>query len=105
MFAVIYRATIKTGSEENYKKAWQVVAEYFIKCQGAFGSCLHKSENGVWVAYSRWPDRQTRDASWGDHVDQSAFPPEIIHAVQVIKDCIEEHYPDICMDVECDLLR
>ncbi len=104
MFAVICRATLRPGSEENYQRSWQIIAQYFTKHRGALGSCLHKAEDGTWVAYSRWPDRKTRDASWGDHVDESTLPSEIINAIQSIKDCIEESHPEICMEVVNDLL-
>ncbi len=64
MFAVIYRAYIKTGMEEEYQKYWHKIATYFIENCGALGSCLHKTEEGYWLAYSRWPDKATRDAAW-----------------------------------------
>lgn len=55
MFAVIYQAFIKEGLETTYQKAWREVATYFVKHRGALGSALHKTSEGKWVAYSRWP--------------------------------------------------
>ena len=65
MFAVIYRGYLKSvDDKEVYRKAWHTVAAYFVAHRGALGSCLHKTEEGMWLAYSRWPDKATRDASW-----------------------------------------
>lgn len=63
MFAVIYRAYMKPGLEMEYQQAWRKVATYFVEHRGALGSCLHQAEDGMWLAYSRWPDQATRDAS------------------------------------------
>ena len=76
MFAVIYRGYLKENCENQYRTAWKIVANYFIKNRGALGSSLHKAEDGMWLAYSRWPDKKTRDASWGDHADND-FPNEV----------------------------
>ena len=64
MFAVIYQGYVKPGCESQYKKAWHDVAKYFVEKRGAIGSCLHCTSEGLWLAYSRWPDKKTRDASW-----------------------------------------
>ena len=64
MFAVIYRAYLKVGTESEYQHLWNLVVHYFVKHCGALGSCLHQTEEGFWLAYSRWPDKATRDAAW-----------------------------------------
>jgi len=63
IFAVIYEGYIKSGRESEYREAWNKVARYFIDKRGAIGSCLHRTSDGLWVAYSRWPDKKTRDNS------------------------------------------
>ncbi|MCE3044678.1 hypothetical protein [Legionella sp. 16cNR16C] len=50
MFAVIYRSYIKPELEIEYQKLWNLVASYFIQNRGAIGSCLHKTEDGIWLA-------------------------------------------------------
>lgn len=30
----------------------------FRDCHGGLGSCLHKEDNGYFIAYARWPSRQ-----------------------------------------------
>jgi hypothetical protein len=108
MFAVIYRAFIKPGLELKYQEAWHQVASYFVKNRGAIGSSLHKTSEGMWVAYSRWPDKKTRDASWpGENAPVDVLPNEIKEAIITIQYCIDQtqKLPDICMDVVDDLLH
>lgn len=106
MFAVIYRGYLKPGREADYRTAWNQVARYFIEKRGALGSCLHRTEDGLWIAYSRWPDKETRDASWpGNKSPSNELPPEICHAIAILKDSLDEDrkIPDICMEVVDDL--
>jgi hypothetical protein len=102
MFAVIYQIILKPGREKEYQNAWRKVARYFIEKRGAIGSALHRSENGVWIAYSRWPSKEKRDASWpGEKEASIELPQEIIDAIAVLKDCAdnEQKIPEICMNV------
>ena len=107
MFAVLYRGYVKPNCEAEYKKLWHKIADYFITKRGAIGSCLHQTEDGLWVAYSRWPDKATRDASWpGDNVPSDELPVEIRAAIIAIKNCVdpERKLPEIYMEVIDDLL-
>ena len=106
MFAVIYRGYIHPGHENEYKKLWKQVATYFIKNRGAIGSRLHKTTEGEYLAYSMWPDKKTRDASWGEHADINSLPKEIIEVTEKLKLCIDKNrpYDEICMNVVEDLL-
>ena len=108
MFAVIYRGRIYPGTEETYQGLWHKIAKYFLEHRGAYGSCLHKTPDGDWIAYSRWPDKATRDASWpqnGDELSQT-LDPDIKAAILDLKSCIDKNYPfqEICMEVTDDLL-
>jgi hypothetical protein len=103
MFAVIYRAYIKPGLESQYQEYWKKVASYFVSHRGALGSTLHKGEDGLWIAYSRWPDKATRDAAWpaeGEKVNPE-IPSEMQEAIKGIKQCLdmERKLPDICMEI------
>lgn len=107
MFAVIYQGYLKPGRENEYQEAWSKVAQYFIEYRGAIGSCLHKTSDGLWVAYSRWPNKKTRDNSWpGENAPSEELPPEIHNAVLTIKDCLDSDrkIPDLCMEVINDRL-
>jgi hypothetical protein len=107
MFAVIYRGYIWPNMEEQYKKLWRQVATYFIEHRGALGSALHNTAEGEWVAYSRWPNKAMRDASWPqDNAIPQDLPPEIGAAIAALKNCIDTSRPfqETCMDVMDDLL-
>lgn len=107
MFAVIYQGYLKPDTETFYQQAWHIVATYFKSHRGALGSCLHKTSDGMWVAYSRWPDRATRDASWpGENAPDSELPEEVKKAIRMIQESLDpkRKIPDITMDVVSDLL-
>ena len=103
MFAVIYRGYVKIELENQYIKNWKFIASYFINERGALGSTLHKSEDGMWVAYSRWPDKATRDSSWPSSKDNinPELPFEVQQAIIELKQCLdlERQFPEICMEV------
>ena len=106
MFAVIYQGYLKPDREVDYRDAWNIIARYFVEQRGAIGSCLHRREDGLWVAYSRWPDKTTRDASWpeGSKLPEG-LPSEICEAILTIKDCIDQDrkIAEICLEVVDDL--
>lgn len=108
MFAVIYRGYLKEGKEEEYQRLWRKIAKYFMASRGAIGSCLHRTEDGMWVAYSRWPSKKARDAAWPGKNDPSReLPADIRETILAIKDCVDEtrSLPEIAMEVVDDLLR
>lgn len=110
MIAAIYRFKLKPHQEMIFQKHWHTVAEYFKEKRGAIGSCLHKGENNLWVAYSRWPNRAVRDASWpGDDAPSAELPRSVrdaIHNIQAIKkeNVDLESFEDIILDVVEDML-
>jgi hypothetical protein len=108
MFAVIYQSYLKPGREEDFQQAWHEIATYFVEKRGALGSCMHKGKDGRWIAYSRWPDKATRDASWREekNTPSKELPEEVRQAIFLLKECIDQDQklPDICMDVVNDLL-
>ncbi len=110
MFAVIYRFKLKPEQEANYQRNWKIVANYFKQFCGALGSCLHKGDDQLWVAYSRWPDKATRDAAWpGEKEADENFSLEVKNAIKEMQQLKAinqdlEQYPDICMEVVEDLI-
>lgn len=104
MFAVIYRGSVYPELEQEYIALWSQITEYFMTHRGAIGSCLHKTDEGEYIAYSRWPDKATRDKSWGAEADVNE--PEIALVIERFKKCIDrsEPFDEICMDVVQDLL-
>ncbi len=107
MFAVIYRGYLKPGREEEYQRLWRQIASYFVEHRGAIGSCLHRASDGLWVAYSRWPSQEARDASWpGENAPSDELAGGIQKAIVEMKDCLDadRKLPDICLEVVDDLL-
>ena len=105
MFAVIYRFKLKLHQEALYRECWNKIVTYFMEQRGAIGACLHKGEDGLWVAYSRWPDKATRDAAWpGEHAPSEELPRdvrEVIQQMQALKKENQdlEQYGEICLEV------
>lgn len=111
MFAVIYKFRLKEHQEEPYQLHWQKVARFFIEQKGAIGSCLHKGKDNLWIAYSRWPDKATRDASWpGENLPIQDLPAEIAHSVLFMQTIQKENkdlinsFEEFCMTVVNDQL-
>jgi spore coat protein CotH len=110
MFAVIYQFKLKPKQETEYVECWNKVATYFMNKRGAIGSCLHKSDDNLWVAYSRWPSKEARDASWpGNEAPNEELPLDIIEAIAQIQRIKEENsdleqFDEICMHVVEDKL-
>lgn len=101
-FAVIYRFYLDETKEQEYVTNWNKVASYFMQERGAIGSTLHKTNEGYWLAYSLWPDKETRDASWSKEGVHSDLPEIIQLAIIHMKNCIDtekEPFDEICMDV------
>jgi len=104
MFAVIYRIDIKVGFEDEYAKYWKKVASYFVENRGAISSTLHKSENGSWLIYSKWPSKNVKEASWPQQQEffQPDFPEDICSAIQAMKNCLTEEVklPEIYLEIK-----
>jgi hypothetical protein len=110
-FAVIYKFKLKPDQEQIYQDHWHKIASFFIESRGAIGSCLHKGEGNYWLAYSRWPDKATRDASWpGDNDPNNTLPEDIYESIQIMQAIKKENsildnaYEEFCLNVVEDLL-
>lgn len=110
MFAVLYQFSLTQDQEKTFIDCWELITDYFITNCGALGSCLHKGKDGLWVAYSRWPDRSTRDASWSSEGSPSKdFPMNIQEAIVAMQKLKNENnglkqYEEICLEVVSDKL-
>jgi hypothetical protein len=93
----LYRWRIKEGKEKQFKENWQKVTLAMRKYCGSLGSRLHVSDEGIYVGYAQWPDKNTREAC-------KISDPELDAARSLMSDAVEERLPDVCLDVETDLL-
>ena len=111
MLAVIYKFKLQSHQEVLYQHHWNKIAQFFIEHRGAIGSVLHKGDAGLWIAYSRWPDKATRDASWpGEESPNKDLPEDIGNSIKLMQAIKKENshliddYEEICLDVVSDLL-
>ena len=96
-FAVIYRWRLKPGSEEAFRAAWETVTRIIRREHGGLGSRLHRTAEGLWLAYAQWPDR----ASWEALQKAPAADPV---ASGIMRDCVERRLEPILLEPVADLL-
>jgi hypothetical protein len=59
MFAVIYRWRVIPGREAQFETGWRRGTAAIAREFGGWGSRLHRSSEGVYIAYAQWPDEDT----------------------------------------------
>jgi quinol monooxygenase YgiN len=62
-FCVLYRFKIRPGKEETFRDGWSRMTRAIRENRGGLGSRLHLADDGVWVAYAQWPDRNAWERS------------------------------------------
>jgi len=97
-FCVIYTFKVRPGKEESFIEGWSSLTEAIRETRGGMGSRLHKSDNGWWVAYAQWPDRQTWESS------QTVYESPDIEASNLMTEAIEDRVPPILLEPIIDLL-
>ena len=88
----MYQTYLKPdASEEAYCKAWTTIASHFVQKCGALGSTLYKANDGRWIAISKWPSAEKRDAVWpkkGDPINPS-LPSDVQTAIATLKELFD----------------
>tara|TARA_Y100001936_G_scaffold252425_1_gene311997 strand:+ start:2550 stop:2885 length:336 start_codon:yes stop_codon:yes gene_type:complete len=97
-FCIVYRFKVLSGREADFKDAWIRLTEAYKRDRGGLGSRLHQAEDGLWVAYAQWPDKQT----WEDSL---ALGPPDKDAAELMAASVEERLEPILMTPEKDLLE
>ncbi|HEY4028528.1 MAG TPA: antibiotic biosynthesis monooxygenase [Candidatus Dormibacteraeota bacterium] len=97
MFAVIYRWRVRPDREEAFVEGWRRVSGAVRDRFGSYGSRLHRSEDGLFVSYGRWPDREAREP-YRQHLD---VDPE---GFRLMQEAIVEELPEIRLSILGDLL-
>ena len=59
MFCVVYQWKVKAGKEEQFRQTWRTITEAIFKQHGTYGSRLHESDKGTWIAYAQWPNQES----------------------------------------------
>ena len=96
-FAVIYRARIHPGKEDQYIAAWSRITQLLKAERGGLGSRLHRDADGIWYAYAQWPSAQAR-------TDAFALPSLDPEAEAQVRDAILEYFPEIVLEPVVDHL-
>ena len=99
MFAAIYTWRIKPGTEEKFRRHWVRGTEIVRDRCGAWGSRLHRSEDGLMVAYAHWPSKADRDRVWHN------LPYDVKREVAAMRALIVEILPEVSLTVTDDLLE
>lgn len=67
MFCVLYKFTVKPGSDDEFHQHWLDVTEWYYRHAGSLGSRLHRARTGEYIAYAQWASR----AEWEKQRDIS----------------------------------
>lgn len=59
MFCVVYEMKIKPEKDEDFRQSWHQHTEALVEQCGSLGARLHRSDDGSYIAYAQWPDRET----------------------------------------------
>jgi hypothetical protein len=97
MFAVIYRWRVAPGKELEFQEAWERLTREFVSHSSSWGSRLHRSSDGVWVAYAQWPSRVGWESAAVTSDDGRA-------ALTMLRQAVEERFEPILLDVVADHL-
>lgn len=97
-FCVVYQFMVRAGCEAAFEQAWQDLTLAIREQCGGLGSRLHKTDDGWWLAYAQWPDRQTWEQA------QTRTTPVHPDAAQRMADAIEGRRPPILLQPQIDLL-
>jgi len=84
--------------EKTFTEGWSRLTEAIRETRGGMGSRLHKSDNGWWIAYAQWPDRQTWESS------QTEYESPDIEASKLMAEAIEDREPPMLLEPIIDLL-
>ncbi len=95
MKAAIYRWRVTPENEDDFRRRWHDITVDIMRDHGGGGSRLHRTENGDFVAYARWPSRQARDKAFADYSAKRSTPQREGRA-----ELIEE----VWLEIEDDLL-
>jgi quinol monooxygenase YgiN len=82
VFCVVYQWKVKPGMSEQFRSTWRAITEAIFRQLGSLGSRLHEAQDGTWVAYAQWPDRE----HWSRI--ENTIGVESVRALQA--ECLEE---------------
>lgn len=96
-FVVMYRWRVDPDREGLFISTWEALTHAIREKRGGMGSRLHRNEEGHFVAYAQWPDRD----AWEQSQAKASADPEVSDAM---KDTVLETFPPVLLDPVRDLL-
>jgi hypothetical protein len=97
MFVVIYRWRLGPDKEREFQEAWERVTREYVSSASSLGSRLHRSSDGVWVAYAQWPSRVAWESA-------AVTSDEGRAALATLRQAVEERFEPILLDLVADHL-
>ena len=97
-FVAIYRWRIHPDQIDLFLAAWEIVTIGIKAERGGLGSKIHRADDGTYVAYAQWPDRETWEA-------MGKLPSVNPAASQAMGEAIAETLPSLYLDPMADLLE
>ena len=97
MYAVIYRYRVDADKEEAFQEGWRRCSTAIRAEFGSYGARLHRGDDGLWLAYGRWPDAAAREP----HLARLDFDPD---SFRLMRDSIREELPELRLTIVEDLL-
>jgi hypothetical protein len=96
-FIVIYRWRLHADMEKRFQEIWsRNTPQIALRC-GGLGSRLHKAEDGTWLAYAQWPDKETWERSY-------SVPDWDLEGREAMQEAIIERLPRILLYPIADFL-
>ena len=96
-FVVLYSWKLHPTKEAQFQEAWNQLTEVLHVQYGVLGSRLHRADNGTWVAYNQWPDRDTWERS-------RASPPQEQVVFARLREAIAMEFPPLLMETVAEFL-
>lgn len=57
-FTVIYSFKVLDGREADFINSWTEMTKLIYEFEGSYGSRLHKVNDGLFIAYAQWADKE-----------------------------------------------
>ncbi|MBM1107791.1 antibiotic biosynthesis monooxygenase [Aurantibacter crassamenti] len=99
MHVVIYKFNVINGFENDFEIVWEKLTEAFMNYSGGLGSRLHKDEEGNYMAYAQWPNKETWEQAG------SKLPETTNELIQAMKRSCESTDVLFHLDITNDLLQ
>jgi len=97
MFVAIYRWRVQPDREQAFVQAWTRLTELIFQTAGSLGSRLHRCDDGTFLAYAQWPDRELWEKSTVDGEAAAACRG-------IMRESATELTPDLHLEVIVDTL-